>query len=91
MSSQLERLSALQSQIRECLEEISTAALQAHSEGSSWLEIGTALGISKQAAHKRFAPRKVPFEELPLSDPLFGPLFLTPQVATAPDGTMTTL
>ena len=27
--------------------------------GSSWSEIGAALGISKQAAHKRFAPRVV--------------------------------
>lgn len=79
MSSQLARLSALQSQISECLEEISTAALQAREEGSSWAEIGAALGITKQAAHKRFGPRRPDIEELPLSDPLFGPLFLTPQ------------
>jgi hypothetical protein len=29
---------------------------EAHAAGASWAEIGAALGISKQAAHKRFAP-----------------------------------
>lgn len=30
---------------------------QARRSGASWTDIGRALGVSKQAAHKRFTPR----------------------------------
>jgi len=36
------------------------AVVAARAEGSSWLEIGTALGTSKQRAHARYRPQKPP-------------------------------
>lgn len=35
-------------------EEMTTAARHAHALGFSWTEIGTALGVSRQAARQRF-------------------------------------
>jgi hypothetical protein len=44
--------------LRRRLEELEEYHVEtALARGASWSEIGSALGISKQAAHKRFAPR----------------------------------
>lgn len=91
MTTPLERLRAAKCQIELARAEISTAVPQARAAGASWADIANALGVTKQAAHKQYGPKPIPFDEIPLSDPLFDPLFLTPQVATAPDGTETTL
>lgn len=36
--------------------ELQDAVREAREAGDSWLSIGMALGVSKQAAHKRFGP-----------------------------------
>jgi DNA-directed RNA polymerase specialized sigma24 family protein len=79
MSSPLERLSAIRSQI-ECLEgELPSVVAEARAAGASWPAIAQRLGVSKQAVHKRFGPGRRDVATLPLSDPLFDPLFMSPQ------------
>lgn len=63
--------------------ELQTEVLAARVKGCSWQAIADALGCSKQNAHKRYGPKPQKLEDLPLSDPLFGPLFLTPQAVDA--------
>jgi hypothetical protein len=79
MTTPLERLCLIRSQI-ECLEEeLLAVAAESRAAGASWREIGEALGVSMQAAQQRFGKRPKPIEDLPLSDPLFDPLFLAPK------------
>jgi hypothetical protein len=53
-SSPLDRLSALTSVQVNLDSAAVTLALHARHAGATWQEIGERLGISKQAAHKRF-------------------------------------
>lgn len=39
---------------REAQQKLEAAVREARSTGSSWAEIGAAIGITKQAAHRRF-------------------------------------
>lgn len=79
MSSPLERLATLRSQI-ECLErELPSVVAEARAAGAPWAAIAERLGVSKQAVHRRFGPGRRDVAEMPLSDPLFDPLFMTPQ------------
>ena len=50
--ARLHDLAALRDAITE---EITETAVRAHDGGSSWADVGQALGISRQAAQKRFA------------------------------------
>jgi hypothetical protein len=79
MTHPLERIRAQRSQISESWEEIDSAVRQARAAGCSWAAIAESLGITKQAVHKRYGPKPARVEDLPLSDPLFDPLFKTPQ------------
>jgi hypothetical protein len=79
MTDPLDRLSLVQSQI-ECLgEELSRLVAESRAAGASWAAIAQRLGTSRQAAQQRFGPRPKSIEDLPLSDPLFDPLFLPPK------------
>lgn len=69
----------LQSQVDTLQAEIRSAALEARSNGTSWREIGAALGFSPQAAQQRFGKPRQSIEELPLSDPVFDVLFTAPK------------
>jgi len=79
MMPPLERISIIRSQI-ECLEaELPRVVAESRAAGASWAAIAERLGVSMQAAHQRFRERPKPVEDLPLSDPLFDPLFLAPK------------
>lgn len=52
---------------------------QARRDGHSWATIGRALGITKQACQRTFGGPRPDVESLPLSDPLFDPLFSSKQ------------
>ena len=42
--------------VRELKGVVSWLVLEAHDRGATWDEIGTAFGVSRQAAHERFGP-----------------------------------
>lgn len=75
MTSPIDRLAALKRVQEDAAVEVRAQVAAAREQKHSWREIGTALGISPQGACKRFSPRPDWVEELPLSDPLFDPLF----------------
>lgn len=79
MTTPLDRLSLIQSQIDALAVERHRVVVEARTAGASWAAIAQRLGVTKQAAHRRFKERPADVEQLPLSDPLFGPLFQTPQ------------
>jgi hypothetical protein len=84
MTYDTSRLQALADRRRILGEELQSEVIAARSKGSSWQAIADALGCSKANAHKKYGPKPQKFEDLPLSDPLFGPLFLTPQEVDTP-------
>src|SRR5882757_6626743 len=45
---------------------------EARNSGLSWTQIGTRMGVSKQAVRKRFAPEDVPPEPSAIMDKMFG-------------------
>lgn len=79
MTTTLSYLAYSQRKLRDLQESIRAQVARARKEGESWAAIGAALGISPQAAHKRFSERPADIEEVPLSDPLFDVLFETKQ------------
>jgi hypothetical protein len=79
MSTQLERLSLIQSQIDALAIERDRVVAEARDAGASWSAIGKAVGTTKQGAHKRFRQRVANIEQLPLTDPVFDVLWTTPQ------------
>jgi hypothetical protein len=79
MTSALERIATLTCQIGCARAELRTAVAEARAAGASWATVAKALGISPQAAHRKYGPKPQDVEALPLSDPLFDPLFNTPQ------------
>lgn len=52
----LERLAETQLQLNELHASVTVLAVQARRLGYTWVEIGRALGISKQATQRRFSP-----------------------------------
>jgi ATP-dependent Clp protease ATP-binding subunit ClpA len=52
---------------------------QARRSGASWTEIGQCMGVTKQAAQKRFVPRAGPFEKTDSIDPNDGFSRFTPR------------
>ena len=54
-SATLTRVAALALEITEADDELVTAVAAARSAGCTWEQIGGAMGISKQAAHSRYA------------------------------------
>ena len=79
MTSPLDRLAMVQSQIR-CLEaELPSLVAEARSQGESWPAIARRLGVSKQAVQQRYGRKPATVADLPLSDPLFDPLFRPPK------------
>lgn len=58
------------------------SVLAAREAGATWKDIGTTLGISKQAAQKRFAaPEKLPEISLDPHERLLGPVSMTNEIA----------
>lgn len=79
MSTSLDRLSLIQSQIDALAVERDRVVAEARTAGASWATIAQRLGVTKQAAHLRYRERPADVEQLPLSDPLFDPLFHSPK------------
>lgn len=50
------RIIAAKEGVERAERELQDAVREAREAGDSWLSIGLALGVSKQAAHKRFGP-----------------------------------
>jgi hypothetical protein len=69
----------IQSQIDALAEELPRVVAESRAAGASWAAIAERLGTSPQNAHKRFRKRVAPVADLPLSDPLFDPLFMHPK------------
>jgi hypothetical protein len=55
-----EALAAVEVQLRRDVDE-------ARRRGLTWPEVAAALGVSKQAAHRRFRSTRVGYEDVPLS------------------------
>jgi hypothetical protein len=52
----LEQLAEAQLQVNDWKQRVDVLAVMARREGASWVQIGRALHISKQAAQRRFGP-----------------------------------
>lgn len=57
-ASNLRRVAAARDALEKAENELREAVLAAHRAGDSWTVIGMYLGVSKQAAHRRFAETK---------------------------------
>lgn len=79
MTSPLDRLAMIQSQIDVLQAELPSLVAEARSQGESWRAIGERLGITTQGAQQRFGRKPATVADLPLSDPLFDPLFAPPK------------
>jgi transposase len=62
---------------RQADDRITLAVARARSAGASWSEIAAPLGITRQRAQQRYADW---MDKLPLSDPIFDPLFNAPNL-----------
>ena len=51
----LEQLADAQLQVNDWKQKVDVLAVMARREGASWVQIGRALGMSKQAAQRRFS------------------------------------
>lgn len=71
----LELLAAVRRQLTITESKLPEYVKYARQSGATWRAIARALGVSEQAAWHRYAR----IEEKPLSDPIFSPLFSTPQ------------
>lgn len=71
----LDRLTLLRSQIDALEAELRSCVAESRAGGASWSTIGERLGVTMQAAHRRFRERPADIENAPLSDPLFDALF----------------
>lgn len=69
----------IQSQIDCLVEERRRVVAEARSAGDSWRAIAERIGVTLQAAQKRYGSRPKTIEDAPLSDPLFDPLFPPPK------------
>lgn len=54
-ATHLRRIAAARTAVERAERELRDAVLAAHRAGDSWTVIGMYLGVSKQAAHRRFA------------------------------------
>jgi len=79
MTTTLDTLQSTQRLLEDLQRSIETQVVELRAHGASWGAIGAALGISRQAAQQRFGGRRRDIEDLPLSDPLFDPLFSAKQ------------
>lgn len=79
MTDELKRLAMIQTQLQGLRQLLPPAVLAARAQGASWRQIGEALGMSKQAAQRRFGAGPRDIGQLPLTDPVFDVLFNTPQ------------
>jgi len=59
--------------------DIATAVAELRAAGRSWADVAAVLGTSKQQAHRTYGPKRPDVATLPLSDPLFDPLFIEPK------------
>lgn len=75
MTTTLESLRATTLLLADLTESQASQVAELRAAGTSWGAIAGALGISRQGAQKRFGGRRPNIEDLPLSDPLFDPLF----------------
>jgi hypothetical protein len=64
----LEQLADAQLQVNDWKQKVDVLAVMARREGASWVQIGRALGMSKQSAQRRFSK----FGEYPESYPGHG-------------------
>lgn len=71
----LELLAAVRRQLTITESKLPEYVKYARESGASWSAIARALGVTPQAAWHRYAR----IQERPLSDPIFQPLFSTPQ------------
>lgn len=66
---------------REGREMLRSSVVAARDAGATWVDIGRTLGISKQAAQKRFAaPTKLPSQALDPHERLIGPVGLADEI-----------
>lgn len=75
LAADLELLRLVRQRLTESEQKLAEYVFYARTSGATWSQVGAALGISKQAAWKAFAP----LQERPLSDSAFDALFNTPQ------------
>ena len=75
MTSTLDALTDVRRRQADLRTEERSLVAQARRDGHSWGAIAQAMGISPQACHRRYRERGPEVENLPLSDPLFDPLF----------------
>lgn len=67
--TRLEQLADAQLQVNDWKLKVDVLAVMARREGASWVQIGRALGMTKQAAQRRFSR----FGDNPESFPGYGP------------------
>lgn len=79
MTTSLQSLRATTLLLKDLEETQASQVAELRAAGTSWSDIAGALGITRQGATKRFGPRRRDIEDLPLSDPLFDPLFSSKQ------------
>lgn len=60
MSKYLEPLAEAQTRLEAAQTNITILAIQARNDGASWIQIGKALGTTKQAAQRRFSRYVMP-------------------------------
>lgn len=79
MTSPIEELREAAEAERRARDRQTALVVQLRAAGTSWRTIGNAVGLTRTGAHRKWGTKQHDIEQLPLSDPLFDPLFNTPK------------